>query len=98
MNKISYKTYYNDRLKKVDFHGQQAYPLYVQLTYERKTIFWKSYYFELFSKPRFFLDIPGAGTKGPELELAIRKEKEVIEFIIEKHQHDFSLELFKKSS
>jgi hypothetical protein len=95
MNKISYKTYYNDRLKEVDFHGRQTHPLYVQVTYERKTIFFKSYYFELFSKSRFFLDVPGAGTKGPELELPIRKENEVIEFIIEKHRDDFSLEIFR---
>jgi len=95
MNKISYKTYYNDRLKQVDFHGRVTYPLYVQVTYERKTIFFKSYYFELFSKPRFFLDVPGAGSKVPELELAIRKEHEVIDFIINKHQDDFSLEIFK---
>src|SRR5471030_1719602 len=97
MNKISYKTYLNDRLNEVNFHGQQTHPLYVQVTYERKTIFFKSYYFELFSKPRFFLDVPGAGTKGPELELAMRKENEVIEFIIEKHRNDFSLEIFKEA-
>jgi hypothetical protein len=94
--KITYKTYFNDRLKEVDFHGKLTHPLYVQLTYERKTIFWKSYYFELFSKPRFFLDVPGAGKKGPELELAIRKEHEVIDYIIDKHQDDFSLDIFKK--
>jgi hypothetical protein len=93
--KISYKTYFNDRLKEVDFHGKLTHPLYVQLTYERKTIFWKSYYFELFSKPRFFLDVPGAGSKGPELELAIKKEHEVIDFVIEKNRDDFSLEIFK---
>lgn len=93
--KISYKTYFNDRLKEVDFHGKLTHPLYVQVTYERKTIFFKSYYFELFSKPRFFLDVPGAGSKGPELERAIRKEHEVIEFIIDKHRDDFSLEIFK---
>jgi hypothetical protein len=95
MTKISYKTYLNERLKEVNFHGQQTHPLYVQVTYERKTIFFKSYYFELFSKPRFFLDVPGVGTKGPELELAIRKENEVIDFIIDKHRDDFSLEIFK---
>jgi hypothetical protein len=93
--KITYKTYFNDRLKEVDFHGKLTHPLYVQLTYERKTIFWKSYYFELLSKPRFFLDVPGAGKKGPELELAIRKEREVIDFVIEKNAADFSLETFK---
>jgi hypothetical protein len=94
--KITYKTYFNDRLKEVDFHGKLTHPLYVQLTYERKTIFWKSYYFELFGKPRFFLDVPGAGKKGPEVELAIKKEQEVIDFILDKHKDDFTLEIFKK--
>jgi hypothetical protein len=95
MNKISYKTYFNDRLKQVDFHGVTTYPLYVMVTYERQTIYFKSYYFGLFSKPRFFLDVPGVGAKGPDLELAVQKENEVIGFIIEKHRDDFSLETFK---
>jgi hypothetical protein len=95
LNKITYKTYFNDRLKAVDFHGKLTHPLYVQVTYERRTIFFKSYYFELFSKPRFFLDVPGAGAAGPDLELVIRKEHEVIDFVIEKHKEDFSLEVFK---
>ena len=96
MNKISYKTYLNDRLKQVDFHGQLTYPLYVQVTFDRKTIFFKSYYFELFSKPRYILDIPPLKPKGPELNDVIAKETEVIDFIIEKHQNDFSLDVFKK--
>jgi hypothetical protein len=96
VNKISCKTYLNDRLKQVDFHGQLTHPLYVQVTFERKTIFFKSYYFELFSKPRYLLDIPPLKPKGPELEDVIAKEIEVIDFIIEKHKNDFSLEVFKK--
>lgn len=96
MNKISYKTYLNDRLKQVDFHGKLTHPLYVQVTFERKTIFFKSYYFELFSKPRYFLEVPGAGSKGPELEQIIAKETEVISFIIDKLKEEFSLEAFKK--
>lgn len=96
MNKISYKTYLNDRLKQVDFHGQLTHPLYVQITFERKTIFFKSYYFELFSNPRYLLDIPPLKPKGPELKDVIAKEIEVIDFIIEKHKDDFSLEIFKK--
>ncbi|MFC0519016.1 hypothetical protein ACFFGT_32685 [Mucilaginibacter angelicae] len=96
MNKISYKTYLNDRLKQVDFHGQLTHPLYVQVTFERKTIFFKSYYFELFSKARYLLDIPPLKPKGPELKDVIAKENEVIDFIIEKHKDDFSLEIFKK--
>lgn len=95
MNRITYKTYYNTRLKQVDFHGRQVHPLYVMVTYERQTIYFKSYYFNLFSQSRFFLDVPGVGGKGPDIELAIRKENEVIAFIIAKHKDDFSLEIFK---
>jgi hypothetical protein len=95
MNKISYKTYFNDRLKQVDFHGKTTHPLYVMVTYGRQTIYFKSYYFALFSKPRFLLDVPGVGVKGPDLELAVKKENEVISFIINKHRNNFSLETFK---
>ena len=95
--KISFKTYFNDRLKEVDFHGKLTHPLYVQVTFERKTIFFKSYYFELFSKPRYFLVVPRVGSKGPELEQVIERENEVVRFIIDKHQEDFSLEVFKQA-
>jgi hypothetical protein len=95
--KITYKTYLNDRLKEVDFHGKLTHPLYVQVTYERKTIFFKSYYFELFSKPRYLLVVPPLPPKGPTMEEVIGKEKEVIDFIIAKHEKDFSLETFKQA-
>jgi hypothetical protein len=95
--KISYKTYLNDRLKQVNFHGHLTHPLYVQVTYERKTIFFKSYYFELFAKERYFLKIPGTSiAEGPSLLQVIGMETEVIKFITEKHLDDFSLEVFKK--
>jgi hypothetical protein len=94
--KISYKTYLNNRLKQVDFHGTMTFPLYVQVTYERKTIFFKSYYFELFAKERYFLRIPGTSiAEGPDLLQVIGMENEVIKFIVAKHQGDFSLEVFK---
>lgn len=93
--KISYKTYLNDRLKQVNFHGELTNPLYIQITYERKTIYFKSYYFELFSKPRYLLTVPAVGTKAPSIEEIIAQENEVISFIIEKHKDDFSLETFK---
>lgn len=96
--KISYKTYFNDRLKQVNFHGMLTHPLYVQVTFERKTHFFKSYYFELFSKERYFLAVPGTSIAGgPELLQVIGMETEVIRFIIEKYKDDFSLELFKKA-
>jgi hypothetical protein len=94
--KISFKTYLNDRLRQVDFHGQLTHPLYVQVTYERKTIFFKSYYFELFSKPRYAMQLADGNVKGPALEQIIEKENEVIRFVIDKLQDGFSLEAFKK--
>jgi hypothetical protein len=95
--KISFKIYFNDRLKQVYFHGITTHPLYVQVTYERRTIFFKSYYFELLSKERYLLTVPGTGIrKGPDLLDVIKKETEVIKFITDKHADDFSLELFKK--
>lgn len=93
--KVSYKAYFNDRLKQVSFHGKLTYPLYVQVTFDRKTIFFKSYYFELFSKPRYFLSVAGL-TGGPSVEDIIKKENSLIDFIIDKNLPDFSLELFKK--
>jgi hypothetical protein len=94
--KITYKAYLNDRLKQVDFHGQLTYPLYIQLTFERKTIFFKSYYFELLSKSRYLLSVAGL-SKSPSIKEVIAKENEVIDFIISKHGDDFSLEVFKSA-
>lgn len=95
--KISYKTYLNERLKQVDFHGQLTFPLYVQVTYDRKPIYFKSYYFELLSKPRYLLSVPGVGSKAPSLDEIIEQENKLINFIIEKHKDDFSLDLFKSA-
>lgn len=93
--KVSYKTFLNDRLKKVHFHGKQTYPLYVHVTYDRKTIFFKSYYFELFSKSRYVLFSSGKA-QGPSIEQIIEKEKELIDFVIDKTLSDFSLHRFKE--
>lgn len=95
--KITYKTYFNDRLKQVNFHGMVTFPLYVQVTFARKTRFFKSYYFELFSKERYFLKIPGTSiAEGPGILQVIGLETAVIKFITERHPGDFSLDLFKK--
>ena len=93
-SKISYKTYFNDRLKQVSFHGLLSYPLYLQVTFERKSIFFKSYYFELFFKPRY---INMAGIKGQQslINKIIKKETDLIKFLVEKNKSSFSLEHFK---
>ena len=93
--KVSYNIYYNDRLKETFFHGKMTYPLYIQVTFDRKPIYFKSYYFDLFSKPRYVIFMDG-NMYGPKLEEIIQKETELIEFIIDKHVSEFSLDLFKK--
>lgn len=93
--KVSYKTYFNDRIKQVSFHGKLTYPLYVQVTFDRKSIFFKSYYFELFSKPRYV--IFAAGMKGaPTIEQVIEKEQALLDFVADKLLSDFSLDRFKE--
>lgn len=93
--KVTHKVYYNDRLNKVLFHGKSTYPLYVQVTFDRKTISFKSSFFDLLSKPKY--GIPHLGNiYGPDLKEVIKKEDELIDFIVEKHLNDFSLEIFKK--
>lgn len=94
--KVSYKTYLNTRLKQVPFHGKLTHPLYVQLTYDRKTIFFKSYYFELFSKPRYARFAAGK-RGGPTITQVIEKENELIDFVIDKTLPDFSLDGFKEA-
>ena len=93
--KVTYKTYFNDRLKKVFFHGVHTYPLYVQITFDRKTIVFKSYYFELFSKPRYAI-FQANKIYGPNIKDIIEKENELINFVIDKNLPDFTLDFFKQ--
>ncbi len=92
--KVTHKIYFNNRLKKVFFHGAPTYPLYVQLTFDRKTIVFKSYYFDLFSKPRYVIFMDGS-QHGPSLKEIIKKETELLDFIIDKNLADCSLEKLK---
>jgi len=93
--KISYKTYFNEKLKQVQFGTKMTHPLYVQVTFERKTIFFKSNFFELFSKTKFILAVAGL-MGGPSLDKTIEMEMELIRFIADRHPDDFSLDIFKQ--
>jgi hypothetical protein len=94
-SKISYKTYFNEKLKQVPLGKIMTHPLYVQVTFERKTLFFKSNFFELFSKPKYIIAVAGL-IGSPSLEKIITLEMEVIQFIENKHSDNFSLELFKQ--
>jgi hypothetical protein len=93
--KVTYKTYFNDRLKKVLFHGAATFPLYLQLTFDRRTVVFKSYYFDLFSKPQYVIFMNGS-MHGPSIREIIKKETELLDFIIDKNLADFSLEKLKE--
>lgn len=91
--KITYKTFFNERLKPINFHGKSVHPLYIQVTYNRKTIIFKSYNFELFLNPRFSAK---SITKGPTIDDVIAKDIELLGFLVSKTKDDFTLDEFKK--
>ena len=91
---ISYKIYSNERLKPVLFHGKEIYPLYVQVIYERKPIYFKSYFFDLLSKEKYALDWIG-GKKIPAQREIIQKEEGLLNFLIEKQGKQFSFDSFQ---
>ena len=82
---VSYKTYHNERIKPVLFRGVETHPLYVQVIYDRRSVFFKSYYFELFAQPKYAF-----------LETSIQEinelESRVIEYIINRRRERFYLE------
>ena len=81
---VSYKTYHNERIKPVMFGGVETHPLYVQVIYDRKSVFFKSYYFELFSQPKYaFL--------GTSIQQINELESRVIEYIINTRSERFYL-------
>ena len=92
---VTYKVYHNERLKKVSFHGKPMYPLYIRLTYDRRTTEYRSNLFDLFIKPKYGIRVSGQ-VYPPPIEKAIQREEKLIEFIIDRHLEDFSLEMFKQ--
>ncbi|MEJ7671695.1 MAG: hypothetical protein WKF59_03070 [Chitinophagaceae bacterium] len=71
------------------------YPLYIQVVFDRVPFTFKSYYFDLFAKPKYETNVAGK-LVIPDIKEIIIKEATLIEFIIEKHRQSFSLDIFKK--
>lgn len=93
--KITFKTYDNERLKKSLFHNKLMYPLYIQVVFDRIPITFKSYYFDLFSKPKYAIKAAGK-LIIPDIKEIIKKETTLIDFIIETNRQSFSLDILKK--
>lgn len=100
--KVSYKVYFNERLKQVCFHGFFTHPLYVQVNFDRKSIFFKSFYFNLLYKEKFkrhfnlIFSVTSQDFNDFFIPLITDYETKVIEFIIEKTKNNFTLERFTK--
>lgn len=92
---VTYKVYHNERLKKVSFHGKLVYPLYLRLTFDRRTTEYRSNLFDLFMKPKYGIRVSGQ-IFPPHIDKIIEREEKLIGFVIDRHPDDFSLELFKK--
>jgi hypothetical protein len=92
---ISYKVYPNERLKQVLFHGKEMYPLYIQVIYDRKPIYFKSYFFDLLSKEKYAIHYIG-GKKPPVQKEVIVKEENVLRYLIEQKNKKFSLDALQK--
>lgn len=92
---VTYKVYPNARIKPVPFHGSSVFPLYIQMTFDRKTTVYKCNLFDLFLKPKYGIGVTGETVSANLLEI-IKREEKLIEWIIDKHPDNFSLDLFKK--
>lgn len=92
---VTYKVYHNERLKKVSFHGMLVHPLYIRLTFDRRTTEYRSNLFDLFMKPKYGIRV-SEQIFPPHVDKIIEREEKLIEFVIDRHPDDFSLELFKK--
>ena len=90
---ISYKVYPNERLKPVPFHNSEVYPLYVQVIYDRKPVYFKSYFFDLLSQEKYL--ISGEKDIHPSMEDIIRKEERLLEHLAQEEQ--FNLDDLKKN-
>jgi hypothetical protein len=82
---VSYRTYFNDRLKPVEFRGRETYPLYIQVTHDRRTIFFKSYYFDLLRRSKYDFS-------KPSLDQVDQLENQLIEYLIALKKDRFDLD------
>ena len=67
-------------MKPVLFHGQEVFPLYLQLIHERKPVYFKSYFFDLLSNEKYIIS-GGAGDLHPNMDEVISKEERLLNYL-----------------
>lgn len=92
---ISYKVYFNTRLKKVMFHGKETHPIYIQVIHDRTPIYFKSYFFDLLSKGKYQHKYADTW-EDPFINEVLDKEEELLSFLAQIPREPFSLEAFKE--
>jgi hypothetical protein len=86
--KVTYKTLHYDRVKPVTFRDTEVFPLYIQITYDRKTTYFKSSFFEIFQQPKYdYLNV--------SLQDIEQLETATIDFIVNRFSETFSLDQFR---
>lgn len=93
--KISYKVYHNTRLREVDFHSEQQYPIYIVVVYNRTPTYFKSYYFDLMTHPKYKIH-SALGRLEPVTAGIVEKEEELLGYLSEKFAGNFNTDDFKK--
>ena len=93
--RVTYNVYPNEKIRQVSFHGKLLAPLYIQLIYDRRNTVYKSNLFDLFLKPKYGIRVAGE-LHPPRIGEVIEREEKLVEFVVNKHPDDFSLELFKR--
>lgn len=93
--RITYKIYFNERLNAVSFHGKATPPVYIQLTYRRRTAMFKSYYFDLFSKARYAARLRGKHI-APSVEDVVAMEEKVLEYLVRHSNEDATVETLQQ--
>lgn len=97
-SKFTYKIQPNARLKMVNYHGEQMYPLYLRIIFRRQSTWLKSNLFDQFEHPKHTLSDLG-NNRGSSILKIIEEEEKAISFVIGKLEDsgEQSLELFKKN-
>jgi len=91
--KITYVLYPNERRAARLFSDKAQHPIYIRLIHNRSPRYFKSYYFDLLSRPKY-------STIGIKSEVLLEQVKEreeaLLNFLVLKHKDSFDFDLFKK--
>ncbi|MCE7041391.1 hypothetical protein [Dyadobacter sp. CY312] len=93
--KLSFKVYSNNRLQPVSFHGQPTSPLYIQVIYNKKPIYFKSSYFDQLSHPKYAIQSI-LGHQPPVSDQIVALEERLLGHLTNKYSDDFQLDTFKR--